>query len=99
MLITLFPSKGMVWEVVILFVCVIFSEVLGRRSHDLGGWRDYILSRRRSSSSSKVLGYWGWMNNFWYMEVCRWLPEVKVLLTIIEVMVVVSRVRKTMVAW
>ena len=56
MLITLFPCKGMVWEVVILFVCVIFSEVLGRRSHDLGGWKDCVLSRRRSSSSSKVLG-------------------------------------------
>ena len=32
------------------------------------------------------------MNNFWYMEVCRWLPEVKVLLTMIVVMVVVSLV-------
>ena len=51
-----------------------------------GRWKDSVLSRGHChrSSSSKLLGYWGWN-----MEVCWGLPVVEMLLAIIIVMVVV----------
>ena len=56
-----------------------------------GRWKDSVLSRGHChrSSSSKLLGYWGWVNTFWNMEVCWGLPVVEMLLAIIIVMVVV----------